>query len=241
MQTIAVLCHLYYEDSLTVLKPYFDNLKSYDTMYFFNICSEVPYKDALAKKVQATFRNAVVTCSPNLGKDIGGKLLLIDTYLKLCSSSRYLVLVHDKNSPHTAMGAVWRTKLLRILEAQNVQRILKEFAANRSVGLIANKNLINNEYNAQENIYTCTSSKELMICRTTYQITASNHNFVGGTMFWTRSEIYESFFSVFNPLEIRKTLERGNVLDTDKGTFTHAWERMLSWIISDKGYTLKGI
>ena len=137
MPTVSVLCHLYYEHSLDILKPYLDNLSAYDTTYFFNLCTEVPYRSRLAKRLHASFKNTVITCSPNVGKDIGGKLLLVDAYLKLQKPSRYMVLVHDKNSPHTPMGELWRTKLLRILEGQNVQHILKEFAANHSVGLIA--------------------------------------------------------------------------------------------------------
>jgi hypothetical protein len=36
-------------------------------------------------------------------------------------------------------------------------------------------------------------------------------------------------------------LESGNVLDSDNGTITHAWERLFGWIITSAGYKIAGI
>ncbi|MBA3706225.1 MAG: hypothetical protein H0W84_10105, partial [Bacteroidetes bacterium] len=68
-----------------------------------------------------------------------------------------------------------------------------------------------------------------------------NYDFVGGTMFWIRAEIMNSFFRKNNALDIRATLEKGNVLDHEHGTYSHSWERMLSWIAIDQDYYIKGI
>jgi hypothetical protein len=59
-------------------------------------------------------------------------------------------------------------------------------------------------------------------------------------MFWVRASIFEDFFSMYSPLSIRAQLEEGNVLD-DEPTITHTWERLLSWLVTSKGYKIKGI
>jgi hypothetical protein len=59
-------------------------------------------------------------------------------------------------------------------------------------------------------------------------------------MFWVRALPLINFFKEHAPLDIRRTLEPGNVMDETHGTYTHAWERMLSWLITEQGYHLKG-
>ena len=60
-------------------------------------------------------------------------------------------------------------------------------------------------------------------------------------MFWARATPILSFFGDHPPLDIRKTLEKKNVMDDFGGTITHAWERLLSWLIFAQGYTIKGL
>jgi lipopolysaccharide biosynthesis protein len=67
------------------------------------------------------------------------------------------------------------------------------------------------------------------------------HSFIGGTMFWSRALVYKSFFHQHSPLAIRATLEKGNVLDHKQGSLSHAWERMLSWVVLNEGFQIKGI
>ncbi len=77
--------------------------------------------------------------------------------------------------------------------------------------------------------------------RKTLGFKSSDHRFVAGTMFWARAKPLLEFFRQHAPLDIRKGLEAGNVIDEKHGTNTHAWERMLSWIILEKGYQIKGM
>jgi hypothetical protein len=60
-------------------------------------------------------------------------------------------------------------------------------------------------------------------------------------MFWARAAPLLQFFKKHPPLDIRKNLELGNVMDDKNGTLTHSWERMLSWVVSEQGFKLKGI
>ena len=216
------------------------NLAAHRTRYFFNLCCDTNYYQKTVSLIKNQFREAVIICTPNVGKDIGGKLALIDTYLKTGEYTEYLVLLHDKISPHTSMGDSWRKKLLNILEQEKIEQLLGVFK-NKEIGLIASRSLIMNEYDQASGSYNCTSSAELHALRSKYKFESDDHSFVGGTMFWVRSALYTDFFTKNKPLEIRKTLEQGNVLDHRSGTFSHAWERMFSWIVSNAGCKIIGV
>jgi len=224
-----------------MLMPYLKNLRDYNTQFFFNLCSDTEYYAEVARTITTTFENAVITCSPNAGKDIGGKLVLIDAYLKLRNNSDYLVFMHDKHSPHLTTGAAWRKKLLVILEPENIAKILRLFSIKTTIGLIGSEKQIMNEWDEKTQTYLCTSHAELRLLRERHHIQTNVHSFVAGTMFWTRASIYRDFFSKYPPLKIRSTLETGNVLDNEQGTFSHAWERVFSWIVLNYGFKIAGV
>ncbi|AMM51849.1 hypothetical protein TH61_12600 [Rufibacter sp. DG15C] len=239
--SISVLCHLFYENSLVDLFPYFKNLQEMKVDFYFNICSETTYKDSLYKNIKSNFPDSVITVSSNVGKDIGGKLVLIDLYLKIGNKSDYLIFIHDKVSPHAANGRLWREKLLSILEPSKISQILREFSINDNVGLIANKDLLLNEFDQRSGKILGSNASILLELLNDYRFKIKDYTFVGGTMFWVRSKIYEDFFSKHNPLTIRSSLEKGNVLDNDNGTYAHSWERILSWIMNNSSFKIKGI
>ena len=54
----------------------------------------------------------------NKGKDIGGKLLLIDLVLKLYKEIPYLMFLHDKKSLQKYSGSFEKEKLFEILEPE---------------------------------------------------------------------------------------------------------------------------
>ena len=99
---------------------------------------------------------------------------------------------------------------------------------------------IQNEYDYSQQSFSGTNQLQLTQLRSEYGINNTDYRHVAGTMFWVRSLPLIRFFTKHSPLNIRKTLESGNVMDENTGTITHAWERMLSWIITEQGYTIKG-
>lgn len=229
---VVLLTHNYYPEPIKE-DNYQSLIEKPGCLNFINLCN--PYS---LKEIPA---NNFIISAPNQGKDIGGKLALLDLCLKLDIESEFYILLHDKKSPHTTLGEKWREKLFRIIEPQNIEKIKNMFAEDNQLGIVAAKEFIINEYDKDRDVFKCTSNsilKELII---KYGLNISNFDFVGGTMFWIRSEIFNDFFRRFKPLEIRATLEKGNVLDHLHGTQTHSWERMLSWIATDQGYKIRGI
>lgn len=86
-----------------------------------------------------------------------------------------------------------------------------------------------------------TSSEFITNLRSKYNVNPPSLTYIAGTMFWVRASIYRDFFHKNPPLEIRSTLERASITDVDGPTQTHAWERLLSWIVTSQGFKIKEI
>ncbi len=133
----------------------------------------------------------------------------------------------------------WEENLFRIIEPDFVEKALAFFRENPKTGIITAAGSIHNEYDYQKKSFISNNKNELSRLTENYNITITDHRYVAGTMFWVRTLPLLAFFRKHTPLDIRKKLEDGNVLDEEHGTYTHSWERMLSWIISNHGYNLK--
>ncbi|RNI29229.1 rhamnan synthesis F family protein [Rufibacter latericius] len=185
-------------------------------------------------------QNIIHRRSTNVGKDIGGKLVLMDAYLRLGIKTKYLVFVHDKKSPHLADGRQWFNNLIRIIHPPVVKSILEAFQKDARIGIVASKGSVMKETNSLGR-FQSNNGQVLSGLQERYNIYPKDPSYVAGTMFWVKSELFTQFFSVFPPLEIRASLEEGNVLDNEAGTFTHSWERLLSWIVTSQGYFIKEV
>lgn len=179
--------------------------------------------------------------STNKGKDIGGKLILMDAYLKLGIQSDYILLLHDKHSPYHSHSGKWKKDLFRIAETAYQQQITELFSANEQTGIIASKNAIRNEVDNEQKSNAYIDSSLIQSLKNKYHIQPPDLQFVAGTMFWVRASLFEDFFTQHAPIQIRSELEQGNITDTEGPTITHAWERLLCWIVTNKGYQIKGV
>ena len=186
-------------------------------------------------------KRIVLRQSPNLGKDIGGKLVLLDACLREGIDDDYQVFLHDKKSPYKAEGQQWGDKLFRITETPFVEKTLTFFREHPDVGIIASADSIMNEYDFPTKSFASNNRTQLEMLRVAYNIDNKDYRYVAGTMFWVRSLPLLDFFRLHPPLEIRKTLEKGNIMDENGGSMTHAWERMLSWLIFAQDFAIKGL
>jgi len=182
----------------------------------------------------------IIKESTNKGKDIGGKLILMDAYLKLGIKSEYILLLHDKVSWYHSNGEQWKKNLFRIADKEHQDRIISLFNKNPNVGIIASENMIRNEEDNEQKRDAYTNSEFIKELKNKYGIQPPHLSYIAGTMFWVRAALLEAFFSQYPPLEVRSTLEEGNVTD-ETPTITHAWERLLCWMVTAKGFQIKGI
>lgn len=179
--------------------------------------------------------------STNKGKDIGGKLLLMDAWLKLGIQSDYILLLHDKHSPYHSHSQNWKKDLFRIAEKEHQQNIIDIFNSDAQTGIVASKNAIRNEVDNEQKNNAYIDSSLIQSLKDKYHIQPADLQFVAGTMFWVRASLFKDFFTQYPPLQIRSELEQGNITDVDGPTITHSWERLLCWIVTNKGYQIRGI
>ena len=238
-----VLCHLYYEDLVFGLLKKLHDLNDDATFFAFNLSSTL-YKNArLLKDIRDNFPNSVVIHAPNAGRDIGAKLRLFQAAESLNISHDYTLILHDKKSPHTNDGTKWSDDLLRIIGAKTLPTVYSTFESLPDIGIICSKNYIQNEYVKETNSFLCTSNSIIKSILATNKIQTRNYDFVAGNIFWVRSELLKQFFrSKMSTDKIIASLEKGNnIVDFSKGTYVHAWERIMCWIATSQGYKIYGV
>lgn len=179
--------------------------------------------------------------SPNKGKDIGGKMVLLDAYLALKKYSDYGLFVHDKKSPYKTGNETWASNLLKISTNAFGQQAMAIFEQQPGVGIVTAVGNVRNEQDHRSGLFTSSNRTLLPALLDHYAINPSSYQYVAGTMFWFRMKPLQDFFGIHAPLLIRSTLEQGNVTDEVTGSNTHCWERLLSWIITSQHYSIKAI
>jgi lipopolysaccharide biosynthesis protein len=178
--------------------------------------------------------------STNRGKDIGGKLVLLDTWLKLGAPGDYLLFLHDKHSPYHSHSSSWKKDLFRIAENKYRPQVMALFG-DAQTGMVASENAVRNEVDNEQKTNAYIDSPLIEELKGKYGINPPGLQYVAGTMFWVRASLFKEFFTNNPPLKIRSELEPGNITDVNGPTITHAWERLLCWIVTSKGYKIKGV
>lgn len=233
----AILYHNYYDiEGLNNLRERIKKLGTDNILLLTSITQQLLLENNIRNK-----ENEKYIIATNKGKDIGGKLLLLDLILKLYKDIPYLMLLHDKKSLQKYSGRFEKEKLFEILEPHNYQKAINIFDTDSKVGIICQRECIRNEYDEKTQEFKTTNNSLLKELQNAYGIQPDNYSFVAGTMFWIRTSIIESFFEKQHPIKVRATLEAGNILDNENGTVTHSWERLLSWIASSLNYKIAGI
>jgi lipopolysaccharide biosynthesis protein len=247
MAKIAVLAHIYYDDSWSQMKEYFFNILHFNTMFLINTCSQ-----EVASEIRKDLPQATILVSENGGRDIAGILILIDYYIKNNLYSDYMVIVHDKITDldienmeiagltKFEFSRSWRDELLIIMESQTIPVILERFK-DPKIGLVANSALIFDRvdncgyYPLQTycNRFGLSNLEKGNKLQGTF-VSDPKFLYVAGTMFWVRSSIYKDFFSRVNPMEIREDV-------IANFAYGFVMERMFCFLATDAGYTISGI
>src|SRR5215218_5585334 len=104
---IAVLYHMFYEDTIDTIATELESLHRFQPMFFFNISAETPNSLEIKQALQKAFPGSVVTLSSNKGKDIGGKLVLLNTCIQTGIEPDWILFLHDKKSLHSLNSKAW--------------------------------------------------------------------------------------------------------------------------------------
>lgn len=239
---IALLIHIYYPDSWEkIFREQLMALNEHPLLIMINLCIDNTASQEIAGSIKKDYPGAYVIITPNKGKDIGGKLALIDLFIRTEQRYDYIIFLHDKISPYAITGERWRAKLFSIIQPEKIKAIEKKFHDEKNLGVVGPRDFILNEYDEKKQRLETTNKEKLEELIFKYKLNLTGYTFIAGTMFWIRSQIIKNFFSAYTPLDCRELLEPGNTTDQYEGTYTHSWERVLCWLANDQGYTIKGV
>ncbi len=236
MKSLSLFIHVYYPNSWKLICERCDHIFQQANNIIVTACH-----DDVIEEIKATEYNIVVLKVPNIGKDIGGKLGSLSYYLTCCQETEYLAFLHDKISPQTINAEYWFDKLYEIFKKKKFSRVMELFGRHKNIGIAGSKTFLKNEFIKQKKIFDTTNNNILQKLIKAFGLTCKAYNYIGGTIFIARSKIFNHFFSAHSPLQIRESLEPGNVLDLEHGTNTHSWERMFCLIAQAQGYKVVGV
>jgi len=243
--TISVFFHNYYGQHEKWIDFICGNVKVPFNL-FYNVVEGSMYNEGneIMKYIDGNssvkhLNRIVIRRSTNKGKDIGGKLVLLDAFIRLGFSSSYLIFLHDKKSPQKPDGVSWANKLFSIIRNDFVGKAIGIFDQYPDTGIVAAYGSVANDYEENLSLLKNNNDEKLGTLKAAYGMNLPDHRYIAGTMFWAKAAPFLQFFKMHPPFEIRKTLEEGNIMDESQGSNTHAWERMLSWIITSQGYKIK--
>lgn len=131
-------------------------LKAHSPMIMVNLCMPGTDISRLISNIRSDFPGTPVITTPNKGRDIGGKLALINFFIQARLQAEYIVFLHDKQSNYWFAGEAWRQKLFAIIEPEKVKVILEKFAQSPMTGIIGKREFIRNEYDEKINEFKTT-------------------------------------------------------------------------------------
>ena len=237
---LAILYHIFYEDILDHIFPEIEHLLHYKPYFLFNISADTPNQIEIKNALVKYFPGAVVTISTNKGKDIGGKLLLLNICIQLGIQPDWIIFLHDKKSLHALNAKTWKNGLLKIIEEKEIDKIISLIDTNKNCGIIGAADYVRKEQSEDGKLVSINASIMEQL-QQQYNVDCKDSYYVAGTMFWGKASVLLGFFKKNDPLKIRQTLEDGNVIDNFKGTHTHSWERLLCWIITSQKLEIKTV
>jgi lipopolysaccharide biosynthesis protein len=245
----SIFFHNYYGSHQSWMNDFAKKI-TFSANLFYNIVQDSIYNiDPPAEDFFSSYAHSpvdqidkiIVRQASNAGKDIGGKLVLLDAYQRLNMQTDYGLFLHDKKSPYKANNQIWADNLLKIVEASFSHHALKIFSDNPRIGIISATGTIIDEYDQSIQSFRTPNKLVLQELQKKFCINPASFQYVAGTMFWFRMEPVQNFFKTYTPLTIREMLEKGNITDQNAGSYTHSWERLLCWIITMQKYSIKTI
>ncbi|MEI8395708.1 MAG: rhamnan synthesis F family protein [Rhodospirillaceae bacterium] len=226
--SLAVFCHIYYEDLAGVFRRYFLNIPAPFDLF---ISTDEPRKQSILEKVFSHWSHGKVEVrvTPNRGRDIAPKLFGFgDVYRQY----ELILHVHSKMSAHEPHLAHWRTFLLENLIGTKkiVESIISLFIQRPDLGMVGSQHFepIRHWINWGRNYDVAALLAERMGISLSEDAVL---DFPSGSMFWARPTALKPL------LDLEMTFE-----DFDRecgqtdGTIAHAIEHLYYHICEQAGF-----
>lgn len=238
---IAVHLHLYYQDLWDEFSSIFKNLNNYKYDIYVTLSkgsATIGQTKWIKQKIENEFKNATVIEIDNKGLDVGAFLSILEHITTQNKQYDYVLKLHTKKSVKTAgieFGANWRKQLYTPLvgNVNIVDTIINKMNSNDSIGMSGNTSWISD--------YEGLNKSKIEELKNILNIKTKHRKFIGGTMFWMKYSIIRKYFNAYTIDKINGLLEPGYFTDYDKGTYTHAMERVFGYIVSDSNKIINGV
>ena len=226
---IAILLHIGEYDLWPTVLTYIKNvLDLTNADLYINITKYGDKRDLLIndleKKILDFKKDTYIIINDNIGMDIGGFLQQLKLIKQMNKKYLYILKLHTKRND------IWRNELYNpiIGSKEIINNCLNVFENNNQIGMISCKKWLMNMDNLNTPIIN-------NITRLYNLKNNQSSMFVGGTVFWIRYNILDTFFNIKNIDNIYKTLETGHSINP-KPTNVHSWERMFGVLINSYNY-----
>jgi glycosyltransferase involved in cell wall biosynthesis len=225
--SIAVMCHIFYEDLTDEVKAYLNNIPYNFDLYITTDTEEK--KATISDKFNQWDKGKVtVEIFENRGRDIAPKLL---AWKKIYAKYEFFLHIHTKKSLHHNSSQLWRTYLFNNLIGSEkiVKSIFEAFYSDPLLGMIGVQHFLNIRsftgwgYNFEiAKLFATRAGIDLKI--------NGRIDFPSGSMFWGRSA---AIMPILENIKISDFEKESNQVD---GTFAHAIERLYYFSCEKAGF-----
>jgi len=237
---VCIIFHIYYNDLISEIVNRLDSLQFKFDLIIVSPTNS-PFSSSNLKHNFNRFNPTFLAC-PNIGKDIGGKLISIRHILDKNLNYDYLIFAHDKKSKHAneSVGVKWRRDLYNgIFLESNVRLIINGFMMNSRIKLSGGRvrqGIVNSRAIA---VHTGNTQFIEKLSTDVFKIQKQeNTAFVGGTMFWLDWNYFKEVLNTINVNKIIQLLEKGDVREP---SYSHAMERLFGILVTFKSNKIGSI
>lgn len=248
---IAVIIQMYWADLWPEFAGYLKNIKQpYDLYITLTMGS---FTDNTLIKTYRAIRkfkdDTVILFTENRGLDIGSTFQQMKYILNNSKHYDYYLKIHGKKSIDTieaigaGKGAEWRNELIQpICGSEKAVNNCINLLRLSYVGMVgaekwrksANKNSV---YLMKHSDIIAQYIKKLGMDG----VTPTDCEFIGGTMFWVRGDVWESLFESLNIDNEYKCFETGKYNDNNRPSYAHAMERVFGLVVKYNNLQIIGL
>ncbi len=235
MKDILVHVHLYYVEQWDFIEKHLKNINPYKYKLFITM---VKKDKEIEEKILNFNNNAKIIITDNIGYDIWPFINLINS-INLYDYS-YIIKLHTKRfveqnyslNGFSMHGYKWRDYLYSFLKSKkDFQKCIKSFEKDEKLGMIGNFKITLKNHKGDKN--TTEKTKEIMN-KLGYN---SNINYIAGSMFMVRAEL----FNFIKAMKLKKENFPTKLISGISGTFAHNMEQIFGICIIAQGYKIEDI
>jgi len=226
--TLAVFCHLFYEEQVHEFRRYLGNIPFSFDLY---ISTDTDFKKTVIEKALNGWNcgKLDIRVMPNCGRDIAPKLVgFRDVY----DDYEYVLHLHSKRSEHDSVLEHWRGFLLENLLGSEaiVRSIISAFEQRADLGMVASQHFepVRHWINWGGNFSAAETLAQTMGIRLQQEQLL---DFPSGSMFWARTAALGPLLEA--GLKVTDFAEEAGQIDA---TLAHAIERLYYYVCEAAGF-----